>query len=252
MRARDRDRWFGRHEGEGAVFIAEIGQPSLSVAVGVHAITDDDRAVRRNRSCRIAASSLARLAPRSNWLTSTWRRLRIPMRGIPDKRLESAFAVALPHDDRAICRDTAGCAVATAAGSVPRPTIPVSWVHRNAWRVGSGATSHDDRTIGRDAVGNTARIAGQDAKLDQSGVGVKAKRLVVARLMPALAHHNGAIGRDGPCRAADNCRPVGPAGRRSRGRESSGTRCCYFIRLGSYVPTIIEPSAEMPFAAPNR
>ena len=53
VRARARDRWFGRREGEGAVFIAEIGQPGLSVAVGVHAITDDDRAVRRNRSCRL-------------------------------------------------------------------------------------------------------------------------------------------------------------------------------------------------------
>ena len=31
-----------------------------------------------------------------------------PAGGIPDERLESRFAVAFPHDDRAIGRDTAG------------------------------------------------------------------------------------------------------------------------------------------------
>ena len=127
------------------------------------------------------------------------------MRGIPDKRLESAFAVALSHDDRAVCRDTAGSAVATAVRQRAQPNHSGLLSPPERLGVCSGATSHDDRTIGRDAVGNTARIAGQDAKLDQSGVGVKAECLVVARFIPALAHHDGTIGRDGPCLAADNC-----------------------------------------------
>jgi hypothetical protein len=52
VRARDRDCWIGRHQGEWAVFIADVGQPSLAVAAGVDATTDDERAVHGNRICR--------------------------------------------------------------------------------------------------------------------------------------------------------------------------------------------------------